>query len=288
MSAARVIAQPGAALAPRVVAVEARGGAFRIDLAAGASLLENLRRGFAAAGFASGAARLDGVTLAPFAYVIPAPSPSPKHAAFYSETFRPVGVTRITAGALTFGQRDGAPAFHAHALWREADGRIAGGHVLPDDTIVSADARIEAFGLDGAAFVAVEDDETGFTLFEPRSRARAGGDASSRAFALRLKPNQDFAAALEDFCAARGIAQARVWGGVGSTVGARFDDAPMVEPFATEGFVRAGRIAPDGRGRPRAALDLGLVDLTGAVASGRLARGANPILMTFELVLVVD
>lgn len=288
MSAPRSIAQPGPALEPRIVAVEARGRDFVIDLAPGASLLDNLRRGFAEAGFAGGVVKLEGVALSPFAYVIPALSPSPKHAAFYSETFRPPGVTRLTQGALTFGVRNGATSFHAHGLWREADGAVRGGHLLPEETIVAEPARVAAFGLDGAGFIGVEDAETGFTLFEPRPSAISGADAPSRAFAVRLKPNQDFAGALEDFCAAQGVARARIMGGVGSTVGARFEDAADVENFATEVYVGAGRIAPGPDGRPRAELDGGLVDFTGATAFGRLRRGDNPVLMTFELALIVD
>ena len=44
---------------------------------------------------------------------------------------RPAGVTRLSAGAMTLGRRDGAPFFHCHALWREADGTLSGGHILP-------------------------------------------------------------------------------------------------------------------------------------------------------------
>ena len=64
--------------------------------------------------------------------------------------------------------------------------------------------------------------------------------ATSRAFALRLRPNQDFAAALENFCRQRGIFRARLHGGVGSTIGAHFTDGRNVVPFATELAIRSG------------------------------------------------
>ena len=38
----------------------------------------------------------------------------------------------------------------------------------------------------------------------------------------------------------------------------------------------------------RAEIDVSLVDYTGGLASGRLMRGANPVLVTFELVLQAD
>ena len=40
-------------------------------------------------------------------------------------------------------------------------------------------------------------------------------------------------------------------------------------------------------GAPRAEVDVGLVAYTGEIAEGRLARGQNPVLITFELVLEV-
>jgi predicted DNA-binding protein with PD1-like motif len=108
---------------------------------------------------------------------------------------------------------------------------------------------------------------------------------TSRAFALRLRPNQDFAGALEDFCRERGIASAKLHGGVGSIIGARFRDDRVVEPFATEMAVRSGAIVSDADGALEAELDVALVDYLGGLAEGRLKRGDNPVLMTMELVL---
>ena len=83
------------------------------------------------------------------------------------------------------------------------------------------------------------------------------------------------------------IMGAKVHGGVGSTIGARFTDARAVEVFATELTVTSGIIS-SGEGRaPEACLDVALVDRTGAIAQGRLMRGDNPVLMTMELVLEV-
>lgn len=279
------IRQPGPASAPRIVAVEGRGRAFRMPLPSGLSLLEAARRGFATEGFASGTLRLADVALAPFAYVMPALSRDGQNAAFYSESFRPAGITRLDAGALTFGRRDGAPFFHCHALWREADGRCNGGHILPEATMIAEDAMVEAFGIAGAIFEANPDPETNFKLFGPVPDDSAGGQGDCRAFALRLRPNQCFHAALEDFCRERGIAKALIHGGVGSLIGAAFEDGSITEPFATEVFLVAGTIAAGAGSTPEAVIDAGLVDYTGGLARGRLKRGANPVLMTFELIL---
>jgi predicted DNA-binding protein with PD1-like motif len=283
----RVIKQPGPPARERIQWVEARGRAFAFTLEAGLPLLEAARRGFAAEGFAGGALNIKGGALGPFAYVMPALAKTGDHAAFYSDTFRPAGVTRLQTGAMTLGQRDGAPFFHCHALWTEADGRAGGGHILPEETFVAEPFAVDAFGIDGAVFLGWPDPETNFKLFGPVACATGRADTTSRALALRLRPNQDFAGALEAFCGERGITHARLHGGVGSTIGARFADGRIVEPFATELAISAGVVAPAAGGALEAALDIAVVDYTGGLAEGRLKRGDNPVLMTMELVLEV-
>jgi hypothetical protein len=102
-----------------------------------------------------------------------------------------------------------------------------------------------------------------------------------------LRPNQDFAGALEAFCREQGISHAKLHGGVGSIIGARFADGRMVEPFATEMAVRSGVIVSGEDGALEATLDVALVDHLGGLSVGRLTRGDNPVLMTMELVLEV-
>ncbi len=283
----RSVAQPGPPAPERIQWVEARGRAFSFTCEAGLPLLEAARRGFAAAGFAGGVLRTTGGALGPFAYVMPALSKTGDNAAFYSDIFRPAGVTRLKMATMTLGSRDGVPFFHCHGLWREPDGRSSGGHILPEETVVAEPFAVKAFGIDGAAFAAEPDPETIFKLFGPVASAAAGVDTTSRAFALRLRPNLDFANALEAFCRERGIAGARLHGGVGSTIGARFTDSRVVEPFATELTVMSGVIAPGAGGALEAALDIALIDYTGGLAEGRLRRGDNPVLMTMELALEV-
>jgi predicted DNA-binding protein with PD1-like motif len=283
----RRIEQPGPPAPERIQWVEGRGRAFAFTLQAGLPLLEATRRGFAAAGFTSGALNMRGGALGPFAYVMPALSKTGANAAFYSDTFRPVGVTRLKMGAMTLGTRDGAPFFHCHALWTEASGRINGGHLLPEETIVAEPFEVEAFGIDGAMFTAEPDPETNFKIFGPVAIAATGVRTSSRAFALRLRPNQDFAGALEGFCRQHGIFRARIHGGVGSTIGAQFTDGSRTVPFATELAIRSGTITQGEGGALQAELDIALVDYLGGLAEGRLVRGDNPVLMTMELVLEV-
>jgi predicted DNA-binding protein with PD1-like motif len=283
----RSIVQPGRPAPERIQWVETRGRAFSFTMEAGLPLLEAARRGFAAQGFANGTLNIGSGALGPFAYVMPALSTTGENAAFYSKTFRPSGVTRLKMAAMTFGLRDHAPFFHCHALWTEAGGRTNGGHILPEETMVAEPFEVKAFGIDGALFAAEPDPETNFKLFGPVSCAPAGIKGTRRAYALRLRPNQDFAGALEQFCRARGVAGAKLHGGVGSIIGARFTNGRIVEPFATELAVRAGAVTSGAGGGLEAELDIALVDYTGGLAEGRLLRGDNPVLMTMELVLEV-
>jgi hypothetical protein len=187
----RSIEQPGAASAERVQWVEARGRAFSFALAAGLPLLEAARRGLAEAGFSGGVLSFRGGALGPLAYVMPALSKTGANAAFYSDTFRPAGITRLKLGAMTLGERDGAPFFHCHGLWHETDGHLHGGHILPEESIVAESFEVEAFGIDGAIFTAEPDPETNFKLFGPVARAVTDAKITSRAFALppRSRPS---------------------------------------------------------------------------------------------------
>jgi predicted DNA-binding protein with PD1-like motif len=281
----RHVVQPGAPARERIQWVEARGRAFAFTLEAGLPLLEAARRGFAAEGYSGGTLTINDGALGPLAYVMPALPRTSEHAAYYSDTFRPAGIARLQTATMTFGQRDDAPFFHCHGFWREADGRAGGGHLLPEETIVAEPIEVEAFGLDGAIFTAEPDGETNFKLFGPLA-CEATGRGTRRVFALRLRPNQDFAGALESFCSGQGIVSAKLRGGVGSIIGARFADGRIVEPFATEMAVRSGAITSRD-GALEAELDVALVDHEGGLSEGLLTRGDNPILMTMELVLEV-
>ena len=281
----RTIEQPGPAPTERIQWVEARGQHVNVALEPGLRLLDAVQKVFATHGLASGVLRLTGGAFGPFAYVMPTPSDTSRHVAFYGATHRPSGSTRVQTGALTFGLRDGAPFFHCHALWTEADGKSGGGHVLPEDTFIADPIRVDGIGLDGVAFEVEPDAETNFAVLGPTVQNNAGSRAHRRVFALRMRPNQDVCRALEVFCQDRGIAAAHIHGGVGSIIGARFADGRTVEAFATELAVQSGAIAPSSGGELEAKLDVALVDHLGVISEGQLARGDNPVLITMELVL---
>lgn len=288
----REIKHPGPVAAQRVDVVPTALQPLDLVLQPGKPLLDALVEALPA-GTTSAVLTLAGGALWPFAYVMPALSRTAEHAVYFSDRFDADGPVQLIDACVTFGRRDGAPWLHCHARWVAADGTPHCGHVLPDQAVISSPVSARAWLLHGAAFEVVADDETRFTLFKPlplplplpQTVASATGLAGRPALALRFAPNQDVCGALEAVCRQQGIRQATVRGGVGSTVGAVFDDGRRVEPFVTEVLIRAGRVRPDADGAPVAEIDVSLVDYTGGLADGRLARGGNPVLVTFELVL---
>jgi predicted DNA-binding protein with PD1-like motif len=279
----RRVLQPGPPAAERVQWVAGNARPLEFTLEPGLNFIEAIRRPLGQAGGESAVLTLEGGAFGPFTYVVPAPAPTPEHAAFYSEFHRLSGISRLEDAAVTFGLRDGAGFLHCHGVWTGADGIRRGGHVIPDQTVVAEPIRAKAWVMDGMAFEAQPDPETNFTLFGPVSGT--GATVSGRFFAARFRPNQDICGALEDFCRDRGLSSAVLRGGVASTIGALFENGAVVDSFATEMLIRNGSILPGIDGAPMAVLDVALVDHRGGLAEGRLTRGANPILMTLEVVI---
>lgn len=272
----RFIRQPGAPGPRRIAAVAAGAIPVEAELPAGGRLLDTVAELVARHGAESACLALAGGGFGPFGYVIPALAPDATHAAFYSAPRRPAGITRLDAGAITVGWRDGAPFFHCHALWTEADGTFGCGHVLPEETVIAAPIRATGAALVGARFEATQDEETGFRLFSPVATGTRLPARAIPGVALRLAPNQDLVRTLEKAAAEARLGRAAVRGGVASTIGARFANAPPIAGFATELLVTRGIVGDASE------LDIAIVDLEGSIGSGRVVAGENPVLMTFE------
>ncbi len=281
MTPGRFVRQPGPPAAARAVVVPAGAVPIETTLPAGTRLLDALAALLDTHRIESACLTLSGGALHPFAYVTPALPPDASHAAFYSDIHRPPGETRLDIAAVTLGWRDGRPFFHCHALWTEADGRRGCGHVLPDGTAIALQTHVRGAGIVGARFEVHPDAETGFSLFTPRATGTPPPHARGAA-AVRLAPNQDLTAALEQAGRSVGFRRAVVHGGVASLIGARFTDAPGIDGYATEVLVRRGAVRCTAGAGAATVLDIALVDLHGAIGTGCLAAGDNPVLMTFE------
>lgn len=258
----------------RVVAVSSlRETTLRLD--AGIPLHRALVRAFAAADCDSGWLRLRGVGVLRLAYVLPAASDG-HHAAWYSEPQSLTAPGRILDAGLVWGRRDGAGFAHCHGLWAEAGGEPAMGHLLAAETVLERAAEVRAWLLPEARFDAAPDPETGFTLFQPVQTAPA---RAPQAALLRVAPGEDLPGAVTAAMRDLGWRAATVEG-LGSLEMVHLTDGRSMQSEATEILVTAGTATPDA-----SRMEVEVVGLGGTRLGGRLEPGANPVLITAELVL---
>lgn len=273
---ARTIVHPGPIAAERAVAVPCRVEKRKVTLIPGKSMNDAAAAALKNEGFSVGYIRIRNARVNPLRYVMPAPSPDDTHAAWYSDTCAPDGVAVIGDAGMMVGHRDGAPFFHCHGIWRTADGQRRMGHLLPLESQLAEPVEAEAWGIFGALFDVQDDPETNFRLFMPVSSPddRASG---KRGFICRVRPNEEIGEAIEALCRQHDIGNAVVHG-VGSVVGAVFEDAPEVPSFATEVLITQGEVR-----NGRCSLRIAIVDIDGIITEGTLSPGANPVCVTFEL-----
>ncbi|AWB33474.1 PCC domain-containing protein [Orrella marina] len=315
----RSIRHPGPVIEPAVLALPAQLRTVRTRIEAGSTLLEGFAGLLRQYACQSAVARLGKSSLWPVVYVLPALSRSPEHAVYYSDRHVPDAPLALETGAVTIGLKGDELWLHCHASWYDADGFWHCGHLLPDETVLDAPMEVELTLLGGAGFVVCQDVHTNFSLFKPRELAEmprssnhsdslnsTGTTAASvshcgetseiqAGWCLRIAPNVDLCEAIETFCRDNNLRQAQVLGGVGSTVGAMFDDGRVVDPFVTELMIEKGLVTSDlmrnetdqmaSRECVVAQLDVALIDYQGGVHRGRLSRGENPVLVTCELVI---
>jgi predicted DNA-binding protein with PD1-like motif len=279
----RQILHPGPPAAERVNAVAGSPVPLRFALDPGDAVDQAIAKGFAAAGCSGGFVAFRGGVCEPFRYVTPAASPDASHVAWYSDTFAPAGRVDISRACAIVGIRDDKPFIHCHGFWDTAEGRRMG-HLLGPLTTVAEPIEVQGIGVLGATFKGIPDPETNFTLFEPvRLEEGAPASTGSRALLAKVRPNQDISLAIEDICRRHGIESANVYG-IGSLNEVRFVDGTRVDSHATEVLIREGSVRSAG-GRPQARLSIDVVDMEGAIFSGSLVHGDNPVCVTFELVI---
>ena len=279
----RQILHPGPPAAERVNAVAGSPVPLRFALEPGDAVDQAIAKGFAAAGCSGGFVAFRGGVCEPFRYVTPAASPDASHVAWYSDTFAPAGRVDISRACAIVGIRDDRPFIHCHGFWDTAEGRRMG-HLLGPLTTVAEPIEVQGIGVQGATFKGIPDPETNFTLFEPvRLEEGAPASTGSRALLAKVRPNQDISLAIEDICRRHGIESANVYG-IGSLNEVRFVDGTRVDSHATEVLIREGSVRSAG-GRPQARLSIDVVDMEGAIFSGSLVHGDNPVCVTFELVI---
>jgi acyl-CoA synthetase (AMP-forming)/AMP-acid ligase II len=277
--ALRQLKHPGPVSPIRYEAVRTELTPVEGVLRPGEGFLAGVARVFAEAGCKGGFVNIEGGACDPFRYVLPAFSPDKDHAAWYSATFAPAAGGRFEKATAIFGERDGAPFLHCHGIWDTGEGGLRMGHVLPFDSVVSEPIAVKGYGSATATFDSIPDPETNFTLFS----AKGEGDAGS-GILLRIRPNEDVATVIEDVCRRHGIGSGRIFG-IGSINEPVFEDRRRIACLATEIAVDNAVLEQTAEGL-RATLDAAVVDTDGVIYHGRLARGDNPVGVTFELVIV--
>lgn len=278
----RSIRHPGPVAAERSAVVPCRAEAVRLLLDPGRSVNQAVAEAFGRAGVPGGYIRLRNASVSPMRYVIPAAAtPDGSHAAWYSDTFAPAGVTVVEDAGLVAGRRDGVPFLHCHGLWRTPEGMRRMGHLLPLDSDIARPAEAEGWAVSGAVFDVADSPETAFRLFRPVPRAESRGGGAP-ALLCAFGPNQDIGEAIEAACRLHGFCDASVHG-IGSLVGADFEDGGHMSSYATEVLIRQGSVAGG-----RATLDTAMVGMKGEIGEGRLSRGVNPVCVTFEVLIVVS
>jgi hypothetical protein len=277
----RAVCHPGPVAEERQEILPAEGRPVALTLNAGLPFEDAVAEAMAAEGLDGAWLEIEAAIVSSLDYVIPALSPDDDHVAWYSEIRSFGGPGRIERLGMMVGRDNGASFLHGHGLWAPAGGEIAMGHILAPRTMLAAPVVARGIGLTGARFERRPDPETNFTLFRPSGDARDAEDAD---YALvRLAPNQDFAGALDTACARLGWEGARVHG-LGSLIGATFEDGSVLDSLPTEFLILDADARAEGQSGPGP--EIAIVGIEGGdIREGALKRGENAVLITAELLL---
>eukprot|EP01037_Dinobryon_pediforme_P004626 gene4626-4671_t len=256
----RQIKHPGPVLDSSSMALPSKVRITHAELPVGDTLLTAVTRLLAALDSDSAVLRLSGGAFSNFCYYLPALSDHPEHAVFFSEKMTGTDQVMLEMATVTFGNKDGQPWLHCHAVWLEPGGKTLSGHLVPDEIVVSSPIEAEVCLIESVRFDALFDPETNFSIFKPLAvpapqSTTWPAEETHDALVIRVIPNQDLCQTLEHLCVDQGWQKAQVQGGVGEC---------------------------------RAAIDITLVDFEGKVNRGRIARQSNPVLVTCELVLFLN
>ncbi|MGO2017217.1 MAG: PCC domain-containing protein [Brevibacterium aurantiacum] len=289
-----VVIHAGPRQSPRIVSVPTRHSEHLIDLLAGddlfdsvTGLLETLDVSGLMVDFVEG-------EFGRIVYVYPAYGPDAEHPMSFTAEFHHEGPAVLRHASATVGAKDGEPFAHIHASWLTEDGLAEGGHLLPGTLIGPGGMRLRVVALTDAQQLSEADPETGFFAFAPTAlhspatesaQASASASASTDAVISRVRPGELIDEAIVAICREARFDSAKVRASLGSTTGAVFDSGtapwPAVEFTHLTGSVR-GALGDD----PHLRLDAEVVDVAGEVHVGQLALGANPVAVTFELLVL--
>ena len=166
---ARTLVHPGRVGPIRIEHQHAhRGRHFRLALQPGRTMLDAIIEPLLALEMTSASMTILGGRLDQLLYCVAPPDPTGERVANYT---RPIdaGAATMIFGNATFGRSArGEPVVHCHATFVCADGRVRGGHIVVDRTIVGdAVLPVLATSLDGIELRITQDEETHMPLMRP-------------------------------------------------------------------------------------------------------------------------
>ncbi len=269
------VVHPGPVGNERLQIALCSGEPFTVKLQAGIPLEQAVDEALSPLGFDSAWLELQQTSVEPVCYVIPDHASDNQHVAWYSEKYE-FERGRIDRLGMIVGRYNERIFTHSHGQWTSSEGKQAMGHLLAPDTILATSATASGIGLKGATFDRRHDPETNFELFHIDKTDQIGGDYA----AIRLLPNQDFATALHNACNRLGWTSARVHG-IGSLIGACFEDGQTLNSVATE-FLVTDCVIELQSYQPEIVI-VGVEPDN--ILCGRLSRGKNAVLVTAEIVM---
>jgi hypothetical protein len=227
-------------------------------------------------------------------YVYPAYGPDAEHPMSFTSEFHHDGPAELQHASATVGKKDGVPFTHIHASWLTQEGPVKGGHLLPGTLVGPKGMRLRVFALADAQQFSEADPETGFFAFAPTAtdspasesaQLSAPASASADAVISRVRPGELIDDAIVAICRAAGFDTAEVRASLGSTTGTVFTDSSAPWP-AVEFTHLTGSVSGALGDNPQVRLEGEVVDVAGEVHAGQLALGANPVAVTFELLVL--
>ena len=170
---ARTLVHPGPVGPIRIEHRHAdRGRHVRLALQPGATIQDAIIGPLLALGMSSASMTILGGRLDKLLYCVAPPDPTGERVANYT---RPIdaGAATMIFGNATFGRSArGEPVVHCHAAFACADGRVRGGHVVVDRSVVGAGSlAVLATSLDGIELRITQDEETHMPLMRPFAAA---------------------------------------------------------------------------------------------------------------------
>lgn len=196
------------------------------------------------------------------------------------------------------------PFGHFHLSWTDANGSVRGGHLRPGSIVGDNGLTLLVHAYSDAVLISSNDPETGLPTFaphpvqesdlstriptHPQPAAVHSERGTRRGVVSRVRPGQMIDDAVAGICEAFGFTSAEVRASLGSTVGAilRSPSGEIVAAWpAVEYTYLRGEIEKTADGF-HSELRGEAVDVDGRVHSGVVAPHANPVAVTFELLVL--